>query len=81
MLAGGLARPKAIAVTQMSRSRLGVDSEGVLVLVAEGDLILISVSDPTVLRCFWLLLFSRGFGPATLALTGTLRVAVTLVGS
>jgi hypothetical protein len=81
LLAGGSARPKAIAVTQMSRSRLGADSEGILVLVAEGDLVLTSVSDPTVLRCFWLLLYSGEFGPATLALTGTLRVAVTLVGS
>jgi hypothetical protein len=68
-------------VTQMSRSRLGADCEGFLVFVAEGNLILTSVSDPTVFRCFWLHLFSGEFGPGTLGLTGTLRVAVTLVGS
>jgi hypothetical protein len=66
----------------MSRLRLGADCEGVLVLVAEDDLILASATAvPTVSRCFWLHGFSGEFGPRTLGSTGTLSVAVTLMGS
>ena len=65
----------------MSRLRLGAECEGFLVLVAESNLILTSVSHPTVFRCFWPHLFSGEFGSGTLTLTGTLRVAVTLMGS
>jgi len=64
----------------MSRLRLSADCEG-LVLVAEGDLILISATAPTVFRCFWLHRFSGEFGSRTLGSTDTLRVAVTLMGS
>ena len=68
-------------MTQMSRLRLGADCED-LVLVAEGDLILTSATvGPTVFRCFWLHRFSGEFGPRTLSLTCTPRVAVTLMGS
>src|SRR5215216_919776 len=64
----------------MSRLRLGADCEG-LVLVAEGDLILISATAPTAFRSLWLHRFSGEFGPRALGLTCTLLVAVTLMGS
>jgi hypothetical protein len=69
-------------VTQMSRLCLGADCEGVLVLVAEGDLTLTSATiGPTIIRCIWLHRFSGGFRARTLGLTCTLPVAVTLMGS
>src|SRR5215207_7479993 len=81
-LAGGWALPKGIAVTQMSRLRLGADCEGVLIFVTEDALILTSATAaPTVFRCFWLHRVSGEFRPCTLGLTGTLGVAVTLMGS
>ena len=69
-------------MTQVSRLRLGAECEGVLVLVAEDNLILTSATAaPTVFRRFWLHRFSGEFGPRTLGFTCTLRVTVTLMGS
>jgi hypothetical protein len=70
------ARSEAIAVTQVSLPRRGAHCEGLLALVAEGDLILASATaTPTVLSRFWLLRFSGGFGPRLPSPTGTLTVA------
>jgi hypothetical protein len=66
----------------MSRLRLGADSKGLLVLVAEGLLLLAAATGaPTVFRCFWLHRVSGEFGARTLGSTGTLGVAVTLMAS
>ena len=67
-------------MTQVGRLRRGTDCEGVLVLVAEGDLILTSAT-ATVFRRFWPHGLSGGCGPLTPGLTGTLVVAMTLMGS
>ena len=68
-------------MTQVGLLRRGADSEGVLVFVAEDDLILSSATATTALRCFRLPRFCGGFGPRTVGMTGTLVVAVTLMGS
>jgi hypothetical protein len=68
-------------VTLMGCLRWRTYCEG-LVLVAEDNLILTSATvGPTFFRCFWLHRFAGGFGARTLGFTGTLGVAVTLMGS
>ena len=65
----------------MGRLRREADREGVLVLVAERDLILSFATATTGFRGFWPPRFFRGFGSRTAGLTGPRIITVTQMGS